>query len=127
MQHFAKDIALFSTILKDLGNTLAKGKTSKFYREDAYHKGSSIAKECKEVFEEIQDSLNKYNKNGGATPPSTKRVDKQIFRKSQPQLLRGKLEFLRSNILLQVAVLSYAEKASASPFVSHTPILWLSF
>ena len=114
MQYIAKDIALFSTILKDLGNTLSKGQTLRLYREDAYQAGVGIAKACEGVFEEIQDVLNKLNKNGGAS------VDRlAVFRKYRVQLLRGKLEFLRSKILLEVAVLSYAERVSASPYVGQ--------
>lgn len=109
MQYFAKDIALFSTVLKDLGERLSRGQTSSLYRDDAYQASSNIAKECKEIFEEIQSNLDKFNKNGVATPG--------IFRKSRVLLLRGKLGFLESKILLQVAVLSYAEKASASSYV----------
>lgn len=120
MQYIAKDIALFSFILKDLGNTLSKGQTLRLYREDAYQAGVGIAKECEGFFEEIQDVLNKLNRNGGATPASTRRVDRlAVFRNNQGQLLRGKLEFLRSKILLQVAVLSYAERVSASPYVGQ--------
>ena len=109
MQYFAKDIALFATVLKDLGDGLSRGQTSNLYRDDAYQAGFGIAKECKEIFEEIQSNLDKFNKTGIATPG--------IFRKSRVQLLRGKLGFLESKILLQVAVLSYAEKASASSYV----------
>lgn len=115
VQYVAKDIALFSTVLKDLGNTLSKGQKSDLYREDAYQAGLDIAKECEGVFQEIQDILNKFNKNGGGTSASIRRIDRLgIFRKSRVQLLRGTLEFLKSKILLQVAVLSYAEKVSAS-------------
>lgn len=112
VQYFAKDIALFSTILKDLGNALSKGQTTKLYREDAYKTGLGIARECEEVFKEIQGILNKFNQNGGTASVST------IFEKSRVQLLRGKLEFHKSRILLQVAVLSYAERASTSSYVS---------
>lgn len=117
VQYFAKDIALFSTILKDLGNALSKGQTSNLYREDAYQTGFGIARECEEVFQEIQGILNKFNKNGGTASVST------IFRKSRVQLLRGRLEFLKSRILLQVAVLSYAERASTSSYVGTSQIL----
>lgn len=128
MQYVAKDIAFFSTTLKDLGNTLSKGKKSKLYREDAYQTGFGTAKECEEVLEEIQDILNKFNEYGGATPASIRRIDKLgIFRIDRVQMIRGKLEFLKSKIFLQVAVLSYAEMVSTSSYVEHIPTFLLMY
>lgn len=120
VQHVAKDIALFSSVLKDLGNTLSKGQASRLYREDAYQTSRQIVKECESVFKEIQEILKKSSLDDTNTDViSVGRTEKflWIFRRSRVQLLRGNLESLKSTILLQVAVLSYSEKVSSSLYV----------
>ena len=114
----AKDIALFSAVLKDLGKTLERGQKSRLYRNAAYESSHLIVKECQEVFFEIEGILRKSNKDGGPWDANLPlpRIQKfmWVFRKSRVQLLRGNLESLKSTILLQVAVLSYADKVSTS-------------
>ena len=120
----AKDVALFSAVLKDLGKTLERGKESRLYKDAAYESSQLIVKECEEVFGMIIAILKKSTKDGGRSldadnvslPPMQKFM--WVFRRSRVQLLRGNLESLKSTILLQVAVLSYADKVSSSSYVS---------
>ncbi|MCJ1261043.1 hypothetical protein MMC22_000907 [Lobaria immixta] len=117
VQYVAKDIALFSSVLKDLGNTLSRGQESRLYREDAYQTSRQIVKECESVFKEIQEILKKSSLDGtNADVITVGRTEKflWIFRRSRVQLLRANLESLKSTILLQLAVLSYGEKVSSS-------------
>lgn len=120
VQYVAKDIALFSSVLKDLGNTLSRGQESRLYREDAYQTSRQIVKECESVFKEIQEILKKSSLDGtNADVITVGRTEKflWIFRRSRVQLLRANLESLKSTILLQLAVLSYGEKVSSSSYV----------
>ena len=131
MQYVAKDIALFSAVLKDLGKTLERGQKSKVYRDAAYESSRLIVKECEEVFKEIDEILKKSTKEGSTQDAkvSISRVDKfmWVFRRSRVQLLRGNLESLKTTILLQVAVLSYADKVSESSHVVPFDLLqWVS-
>ena len=121
MQYVAKDIALFSTVLKDLGNTLQRGQESRLYRDDAYQTGRLIFKECEEVFNNIQQILKKSGVDEITDTISIGRKEKFLwmFHKSRVQILRGNLESLKSTILLQVAVLSYADTVSSSLYVSR--------
>lgn len=120
VQYVAKDIALFSSVLKDLGNTLSRGQESRLYREDAYQTSRQIVKECESVFKEIQEILKKSSLDGtNADVITVGRTENflWIFRRSRVQLLRANLESLKSTILLQLAVLSYGEKVSSSSYV----------
>ena len=63
----AKDVALFSTVLKDLGNVLAEGQKTSLYRKEAYESSYAIAKECRTIFDELQDVVQKSSRGGTAT------------------------------------------------------------
>ena len=90
----------------------------KLYRADVYDTSLLIVKECKGVFSEIEEVLKKSSKDGWTIDKgiSLDRVGKfmWLFRKSRVQLLRGNLESLKSTILVELAVLNYAEKVSSS-------------
>ena len=111
----AKDIALFSSVLKDLGKTLDRGRKSKSYREEAYETSQAIVKECESIFGEISDVFKEANVDakGPATLSRMKKA-KWVFRKSRVQVLRGNLESLKSTVALQLAVLQFADTVSAS-------------
>ena len=121
VQFVAKDITLFSAVLKDLGKTLERGQDLNLYRDAAYESSRLIVKECEEVFGEINDIVKGSSKAGSIQDVniSISRVDKfmWVFRKSRVQLLRSNLESLKSTILLQVAVLSYADKVSRTSYI----------
>ena len=106
-------------MLKDLGKTLGRGQKSKLYRKGAYDTSLLVVKESEGVFREVEEILKKSTKNGGPLGPDASVPRKEkflwIFRKSRVQLLRGNLESLKSTILLQLAVLNYADKISSSP------------
>ena len=117
VRYVAKDISLFSAVLKDLGRAFERGKHAKLYRSDIYDTSLLIVKECKGVFSEIEEILKKSSKDGSTIDKgiSLDRAGKfmWLFRKSRVQLLRGNLESLKSTILVELAVLNYAEKVSS--------------
>lgn len=120
MQYVAKDIALFSTVLRDLGYTLSRGQKTRLYRDDAYQTSLLIVKDCEEVFKEIQQILKKSGIEGKTTDTISigrKQKFSWMFYKPRVQILRGNLESLKSTILLQVAVLGYADTVSSSSYV----------
>ena len=92
----------------------------KLYRSDVYETSLWIVKECRGVFSEIEEIVKKSSKDG-ATIDGGISLDRAgrfiwLFRKSRVQLLRGNLESLKSTILVELAVLNYAEKV-VSPAV----------
>ena len=121
VRYVAKDIALFAAVLKNLGETFERGRESMLYREDAYKTSMVIVEQCKEVFHEIDTTIEKFR--GDTTSEDTSislgRTDKVmwIFRKSRIQELGRNLESLKATIQLQVAVLSYADRISSASYV----------
>ncbi|KAI9786724.1 MAG: hypothetical protein M1816_007865 [Peltula sp. TS41687] len=114
VRRIAKDIALFSAVLKDLGVALEGAKKSRVYRKNAFDTAQMIVKECEDVFQEIQKVS---TKSGNADPPLEAHVSlptlerlKWVFRKDRVRLLRADLESLKSTILVQLAVMSFAER-----------------
>ena len=126
VRYIAKDVALFSTVLKDLGRVFDKGQKSRLYRQDAYATSQTIVKECEGVFNEIKDLLKIATKDGAPFDLniSLDRISKfmWVFRKQRVQLLRCNLESLKSTILLQLAVLSYADKVSS--LTEYATLAW---
>jgi hypothetical protein len=114
VKRIAKDIALFSSVLKDLGNALERGQRAGQLRGDAYNTASMIVEECEEVFREIETILKKAT--GEERPfeadivmPKLERF-LWVFKKERIQLLRANLESLKTTILVKLAVLNYAER-----------------
>ena len=98
---------------------------SHLYRKDAYETSLLIVTECQSVFDEIQAIVKKSSKDGEYVDGkvSVDRIGKimWMFRKSRVQLLRGNLESLKSTILVELAVLNYAEKISSPERYLHLP------
>ena len=104
-------------MLKDLGRAFERGQNAKLCRSEVYNTSLLIVKECKAVFSEIEQVLKKSSKDGSSIERtiSLDRVERLMwpFRKPRVQLLRGNLESLKSTILVELAVLNYAEKVSS--------------
>ena len=114
----AKDVALFSAVLTDLGKVLKQGEVSGRYRKDAYERSASIAKECHGIFDEIEgilklsSAVRSSSFTNEAKPMD--RLDRFMwpFRKAKVNVLRGNLESLKSTITVQLAILNYADRVA---------------
>lgn len=114
VRRIAKDIALFSVVLKDLGAALERAKTSKVHRKNAFDTAQMIVKECNDVFQEIQKVSTRSGEveqpsEVNITLPTLERL-KWVFRKERVRLLRADLGSLKSTILVQLAVMSFAAR-----------------
>lgn len=122
VKRIAKEIALFAQVLKDLGQALGRGQTSKVYREDAFETSRMIVEECEDVFEEIEEILKKATKEAKPLEASVvmPKVERflWVFRKERVQLLRSNLESLKSTISPKLAVLTYADKRASTMYGS---------
>ena len=96
MHSIAKDISLFSAVLKGLSSVLEKGQQSRLHCADAYKTSLLIVEECKKVFAEIETILHKTSKvgrdfdSGRSLDGASKFI--WFFRKSQVQVLRSNLD-----------------------------------
>ena len=63
VQSIAKDISLFSAVLKGLGDALKKGQESRLYPAEAFNTSLIIVKECKVVFAEIETIIKRTSKD----------------------------------------------------------------
>ena len=111
----AKDVALFSTVLKDLGSVLEAGQKTTLYRKEAYDSSAAIVKECKVIFDELQDVIPKASRGSMVPSNSQPSLDSKskvmlVFKKPKVQMMRGNLESLKSTITVQLAVLNYASR-----------------
>ena len=109
----AKDVALFSSVVKDLGNVLEAGQSTTLYRKEAYESSFAITKECKAIFNELQDVVQQSSRGGAAPAEGQLDVDDRskvmwVFRKPKVHMIRESLESLKSTITVQLGVLSYA-------------------
>lgn len=117
MTYIARDIALFSAVLKDLSRALDLGSKANLFRGDAFDTSIKIVGECQSVFTDIEDILKRVSKD--EAPLHNKfevpRLEKVLwyFRKGKVDFLRGVLDSLKSTILLELAVLDYATKVSS--------------
>lgn len=113
VRRIAKDIALFSAVLKDLGTTLERAKSSGLYRKDAFDTAQAIVKECEVVFQEIQKKSTMSTNverplERNIALPTLERL-KWVFRKERVASLRASLESLKTTILILLHVMSIAE------------------
>ena len=116
VQSNTKDISLFSVVLKGLGDALKKGQESRLYRAEAFNTSLIIVKECKDIFTEIKTIIKRTSKDTFTfdNEVSLDRAGKimWLFRRSRIQLLWSNLESLKSTIMVELAVLNYAERVS---------------
>ena len=109
----AKDVALFSAVLQDLGNAPKEGFKSRIYRKEAYQNSETLVKECKVLCGDIEDVLKKCSKSESVdSGDAVSRRAKVLwaFRKPKVELLRGNLESLKSTVAVQLAVLNYTSQ-----------------
>ena len=114
MQSIAKDMSLFSAVLRELGQALEKGQQSQLFRPEAYSTSLAIVKECEGVFAKTEGFLKK-NTNDRSTldeGASLSRMGKikWPFRKSRVKFLQSQLASLKSTILLELDVLYFTWK-----------------
>ncbi len=113
----SKDVSLTSSVLKELGQILGKDEEGLLSR-NAIDTADTVAKECLEVFEEMESILLKKMPNlrtpGGKTPKAVLLLERVKWSYLQPklQLLCSNLDRLKSTLLLMLNVITYARQVS---------------
>lgn len=115
----SKDVSLTSSVLKELGSLLDKDEPSRIVSENAVQTAGKVVKECLEVFEEIDTILVKKMPKlrasaGERRPKAVVLLERAKWSYLQPklQLLRSKLDRLKSTLLLMLNVITYARQVA---------------
>ena len=124
----AKDISLFSQVLKLLAVTLERGHHANCISASAFETSAQIVEECKSLFEELNavvaksTSTKKLVRMGEddvvaadtdkVVVPFTQRL-LYFFRKAKMDTLRRNLESLKTSLQVMLSVLNFAENMTA--------------
>jgi hypothetical protein len=123
----AKDISLFSSVLKLLAETVERGHQTKRISAKAYETTAQIVEECKSLFDELDDVIAKSTTKTktvrmGQDDMVAKDAEKVIvplaqrllyfFRKGKMEVHRRNLESLKTSLQVMLSVLNFAEKVT---------------
>lgn len=109
IQSLSSDVSLTCSALHELGTALEQDDQTKVCSEQAFHTATSILEECKNVFQNIEDAIDKQNPGPGAS--RIQRGIRQVtiaFFGPDLDILKGNLERLKSTMLLMLNVIMYA-------------------
>jgi hypothetical protein len=111
MTEIASDVALTSNVLHNVGNFLSERSTASVASSTAVEDAYSILERCKAAFGEIQTLI---DKNSKTNPDGTKKFGARAkvmwpLRSSRADLLKRRLESLKSSLMLLLQVLSFAK------------------
>ena len=101
----SKEVTMFSLILKQVGQTLQAADS--VHSSGALETTQQIASECKLVFDEIEEKLDKITtrKADGSVAPSVQQRFKWCFKKGRVQYLLTRLESLKMDLLVMLQIL----------------------
>lgn len=112
----SKDISHTSSILRELGQSLERDHKARLCSENAYRTTDAIVKDCREVFEEMDQSLmekmTRIGLDGSSSTPAAATLEKAVWPFLQPRikLLWSNLDKLKSTLLLMLNVIIYAKQ-----------------
>lgn len=124
----AKDISLFSQVLKLLAVTLERGHRANCISAGAFETSAQIVEECKNLFEELDAVVAKSTSTRklvrmGEDDMEAVDAEKVIvpfaqrllyfFRKAKMDALRRDLESLKTSLQVMLSVLNFAENVTA--------------
>lgn len=115
MKDIAGDVALTSNVLNNVGSFLKDPKTIAIASETAITDAISILDRCKDAFGEIQTIVDQKGKNSetGMKKSTTRAKFMWPLKSSRVELLKRRLESLKSSLMLLLQVLSFAKDQAA--------------
>lgn len=113
MTDIAGDVALTSNVLNNVGTFLQDPDTIAIASGTALTDASSILKRCRDAFTEIEALISKSDKPGHVgenwgRKPSKRAIFAWPLKSSRAELLKKRLESLKSSLMLLLHVLSFA-------------------
>lgn len=109
MQDLSCDVSLTCSILNELAKALEQDDQAKLCSEQAFCIAQEVLQECKAVFEQIENAIEKHNQDGQKNC-FTRGARKVTVALLGPNLdvLKSNLERLKSTTLLMLHVIMYA-------------------
>ncbi len=111
----SKSVTLFSLMLKQVGQALQASDS--VHSSEALETAQEISSECRMVFDEIQEMLDKVSsrKADGSTSPSIQQRFRWCFKKARVQYLLGQLESLKMSLLVMLQILQLGKLMATTP------------
>jgi hypothetical protein len=117
VKEIAQDVSLTSSVLGELGTLLEQDRKENICSANALKTASETVIGCKEVFDEINEALEK------AVKKNSKMSGMQRLRwplmEPKMKLLQGNLDRLKGTLLLILNVVTYARKIAAEYVLSN--------
>lgn len=109
MQELSCDVSLTCSILNELAKTLEQDDQAKLCSEQAFRIAQEVLKECKAVFQQIENGIEK-NTQDGEKSRFARGARKVTIALLGPNfdVLKSNLERLKSTTLLMLHVIMYA-------------------
>lgn len=101
----SKEVSLTSTVLKELGQTLEKDQTARICSPNAVQTAESIAKECRGIFQDMDQVLVKKFANTKSAEKDRRIKAAQTLERLRWPFIKGKIELLTSNLERQKSTL----------------------
>ena len=110
----SKGVTIFSLILKQVGQALQAADS--VHSSEALETAQQIANECKLVFDEIEEKLDKVTtkRADGSMAPSIQQRFKWCFKKGRLQYLLTRLESLKMDLLVMLQILQMGKLMAAT-------------
>ncbi|KAF2622894.1 hypothetical protein BU25DRAFT_414877 [Macroventuria anomochaeta] len=108
--NIAGDVKLTSKVLGDVGKVLVSDDAKKLVNQDAIQHAKELIRQCEEVFNELSDVVEKGRKPGtdGKSRVSFRAKMGWPMKEQRVELLRRRLETLKSSLLVLFYVLQLA-------------------
>ena len=102
----SENVSLTSTVLKELGQTLAKDQTFRICSPNAVKTADSIVAECQKIFQEMDHVLVKKFAHTKSTEKDNRRIKAaQTLERLRWPFIKGKIDLLMSNLEKQKSTL----------------------
>jgi hypothetical protein len=132
MRQFAKDITLFSSVLKQLGIKMDEARTNGLVADEAFFLTKEIIDECRSIFNELEAMIEKATTKENVTVIKMDEDDFEVkevnrdkmtvsfgrrllylFQKAEISDQRNRLESLKSSLQVMLALITFTERAQS--------------
>jgi hypothetical protein len=111
----SKGVTLFSLMLKQVGQALEASDS--VHSAEALETAQQITSECRLVFDEIEEMLDKVTtiKGDGSRAPSIQQRFRWCFKKGRVQYLLAQLESLKMSLIVMIQIFQLGKIMAMTP------------